>query len=59
MRGMLSNLAASRAAATAARLEQVARQGETSAFEEAFTAFESDVHELLPQLDACVPEVSK
>jgi HPt (histidine-containing phosphotransfer) domain-containing protein len=56
---MLSNLAASRAAATAARLEQVARQGETSAFEEAFTAFESDVHELLPQLDACVPEVSK
>jgi two-component system sensor histidine kinase/response regulator len=59
MRGMLSNLAATRAAATAARLEQLARQGETSAFEEAFAAFESDVRELLPQLDACVPEACK
>jgi HPt (histidine-containing phosphotransfer) domain-containing protein len=56
---MLSNLAATRAAATAARLEQLARRGETSAFEEAYAAFESDVRELLPQLDACVPEACK
>jgi PAS domain S-box-containing protein len=59
MRGMLSNLAATRAAATAARLEQLARRGETSAFEEAYAAFEGDVRELLPQLDACVPEACK
>jgi two-component system sensor histidine kinase/response regulator len=59
MRGMLSNLAATRAAATAARLEQLARRGETSAFGEAYAAFESDVRELLPQLDACVPEACK
>jgi two-component system sensor histidine kinase/response regulator len=57
MKGMLSNLAATQAAATAARLEQMGRQEEASGFPEAFAVFESDAMQLLPQLDACMAEV--
>ena len=57
LRGMLSNLAASQAAATAARLEQMGRKNETLGFQEAFGVFENDVNKLLPQLDACMAEV--
>lgn len=59
LNGMLSNLAATQAAATAARLEQLGRQGETSGFEKVFAAFESDARKLLPQLDACMAEVCR
>ena len=59
LRGMLSNLAASQAAATAARLEQMGRQKETLGYQEAFGVFENDANELLPQLDACMAEVRK
>lgn len=57
--GMLSNLAATQAAATAARLEQMGRMEEVSGFQEAFTAFENDAKKLLPQLDACMAEACK
>jgi len=59
LRGMLSNLAASQAAATAARLEQMGRKNETLGFQEAFGVFENDANKLLPQLDACMAEVCK
>jgi HPt (histidine-containing phosphotransfer) domain-containing protein len=56
---MLSNLSATQAAATAARLEQMGRKKETLGFQEAFVAFENDASRLLPQLDACLTEVCK
>jgi HPt (histidine-containing phosphotransfer) domain-containing protein len=59
LRGMLSNLAATQAAATAARLEQMGRKKEILGFQEAFGAFENDANRLLPQLDACLTEVCK
>jgi CheY-like chemotaxis protein/HPt (histidine-containing phosphotransfer) domain-containing protein len=59
LRGMLSNLSATQAAATAARLEQMGRKKETLGFQEAFVAFENDASRLLPQLDACLTEVCK
>jgi two-component system sensor histidine kinase/response regulator len=57
--GMLSNLSATEAAATAARLEQMGRKKETLGFQEAFGRFENDANRLLPQLDACLTEVCK
>jgi CheY-like chemotaxis protein len=59
LRGMLSNLAATQAAATAARLEQMGRKNETLGFQEAFGVFQNDANKLLPQLDACMAEVCK
>jgi HPt (histidine-containing phosphotransfer) domain-containing protein len=59
LKGMLLNLAANQAAATAARLEQLGRQGESSRYAEVFATFESDAGKLLPQLDACMAEVCK
>jgi len=59
LRGMLSNLAATQAAASAARLEQMGRKEVVSEFQEAFAAFENDAKKLLPQLDACMAEVGK
>lgn len=54
LKGMLSNLAASQAAATAARLEQLGRQGDSSGLERAFATFKGDTNELLPLLEACM-----
>jgi len=54
LKGMLSNLAASQPAATAARLEQLGRQGDSSGLEGAFAAFKGDTSELLPLLEACM-----
>ena len=59
LRGMLSNLAASQAAATAARLEQMGRKKEILGFQEAFGVFQNDANKLLPLLDACLAEVCK
>ena len=59
LKGMLSNLAAHQAAASAGRLEALGRSGEASAFQEAFSAFARDAMKLLPQLDACMAEVCK
>jgi len=57
LKGMLLNLAASRAAASAGLLEQLGRNGEKSGFQDALVAFERDASSLLPQLDACMAEV--
>jgi HPt (histidine-containing phosphotransfer) domain-containing protein len=57
LKGMLSTLAATQAAATAARLEQMGQRGETSALLEVFTSFEREVARLLAQVDASMPEV--
>jgi PAS domain S-box-containing protein len=57
LKGMLLNLAASQAAASAGRLEQLGRTGEASGFQHAFAAFERDATSLVPQLEACVEEV--
>jgi len=59
LRGMLSNLAASRAAVAAARLEQMGRKKEILGFQEAFDVFQDDANKLLPQLDACMAKVCK
>ena len=57
LQGMLLNLAAGPAAAAAGRLEQLGRNGEIPAIQEAFAAFESSAASLLPQLEACMAEV--
>src|SRR2546426_9029649 len=49
LRGMLSNLAASRAAVAAAPLEQMGRKKEILCFQEAFGVLENDANQLLPQ----------
>jgi HPt (histidine-containing phosphotransfer) domain-containing protein len=54
LKGMLSNLAASQAAATAARLEQLGRQGDSSELEKVFATFKGDTNELLLLLEACM-----
>jgi two-component system sensor histidine kinase/response regulator len=57
LKGMLSTLAATQAATTAAWLEEMGQRGETSALLEVFAAFESEAAMLLTQVDASMPEV--
>jgi two-component system sensor histidine kinase/response regulator len=57
LKGMLSNLAAGKAAGAAADLESLARNGETSKFEESLSAFQSIADEMFRQLDTCMAEV--
>lgn len=59
LKGMLLNLSANQAAATATRLEQLGRKGETSWYAEALAAFESDARNLLPELDAYMTEACR
>ncbi len=59
LKGMLSNLAATQAAAAAAKLEQLGRNGEVSQFQEAFAFVETNASKLLPQLEAYIAEVHK
>src|SRR6267154_791429 len=54
LRGMLSNLGTTRAAAAAARLEQLGDSSDGTALKSALALFESDVTGLLPELEACV-----
>jgi HPt (histidine-containing phosphotransfer) domain-containing protein len=56
LKGMLSGLSVTRAAALAAGLEQMAREGKTSGLTEALALFESEVADLLPELDAYTEE---
>ena len=56
LKGMLSGLSVTRAAALAAALEQMAREGKTSGLTEALALLESEVADLLPELDACAEE---
>ena len=57
LKGMFANLAALKAAASASRLEQLARSGETPSLKTAFAEFERDLHGLLPEIDAYLAEV--
>lgn len=56
LKGMLSNLALAKASASAARLEQLARTGETASLPDAFAAFEQEVHGLLPEMESYMAE---
>jgi HPt (histidine-containing phosphotransfer) domain-containing protein len=56
LKGMLANLSVTKAAASAARLEQIARAGETASFAEAFAVLAQDVHGLLPAMERCIAE---
>ena len=49
--GMLSCIAATRAAALAGQLEQMGREGRTLGLSDALTPFEHEVAKLLPELD--------
>jgi HPt (histidine-containing phosphotransfer) domain-containing protein len=52
LKGMLSGLSVTRAAATASRLEEMGREGDTSGLTDALTLLESEVAQLLPELHA-------
>jgi HPt (histidine-containing phosphotransfer) domain-containing protein len=56
LKGMLSGLSVTEAAATASRLEQMGRAGQTSGLTEAVTLLENEVADLLPELDAYTAE---
>jgi two-component system sensor histidine kinase/response regulator len=56
LKGMLSNLAVTKAAASAGQLEQQARVGDQSSLKQAFAAFESDVQGLLPEMETYMAE---
>jgi HPt (histidine-containing phosphotransfer) domain-containing protein len=57
LKGMLANLSVTNASASAARLEQLARAGETASFQNAFAAFAQDVRGLLPVMESYMVEV--
>jgi len=57
LKGMLGNLAATRAAACAADLEQLARAKDTVSFARALVAFEHETLQLIPEMEACLVEV--
>jgi CheY-like chemotaxis protein len=57
LKGMLSNLAATRAAKLATQMEQLARQGQSRDFADLLYQFETEARILLPQLEAYVTEV--
>jgi HPt (histidine-containing phosphotransfer) domain-containing protein len=54
LRGMLSNLGATRGTAAAAQLEQLGDSSDHTALKSALALFESEVIDLLPELEACV-----
>ena len=56
LKGMLSGLSVTQASATASRLEQMGREGKTSGLTDALTLLESEVAQLLPELDAYAEE---
>jgi HPt (histidine-containing phosphotransfer) domain-containing protein len=51
---MLSNLGTARASAAAARLERLEDSSDGAALKSALAFFESEVTDLLPELEACV-----
>lgn len=57
LKGMLSNLAATRAAACAAALENSGRTKDTSSFAKALVAFEHETLCLIPEMDSYLLEV--
>jgi two-component system, sensor histidine kinase and response regulator len=57
LKGMLANLSVTKASASAARLEHLARAGETASFQDAFAVFAQDVCGLLPAMESYMLEV--
>jgi HPt (histidine-containing phosphotransfer) domain-containing protein len=57
LRGMLSNLAVTRAAAAAGALEELARAGAGASIPEALATFEREVQGLLPEIESHMAEV--
>jgi HPt (histidine-containing phosphotransfer) domain-containing protein len=58
LKGMLSGLSVTQAAATASRLEQMGREGSTSELADVLTLLENELADLLPELDAYASEVN-
>ena len=56
LKGMLANLAVAKAAASAGRLERLARAGELSSLGGALADFEKDVQGLLPEMESYLAE---
>jgi HPt (histidine-containing phosphotransfer) domain-containing protein len=56
LKGMLANLAATRAAACAATLEQLARAKDTTSFAKVLVAFEHETLDLVPEMEGCLTE---
>jgi HPt (histidine-containing phosphotransfer) domain-containing protein len=56
LKGMLANLAVTKAAASANRLERLARAGEISSLGDALAAFEKEVQGLLPEMESYIAE---
>jgi HPt (histidine-containing phosphotransfer) domain-containing protein len=52
LKGMLANLAVTKAADSASRLEGLARAGETASLRDALAAFERQVQGLLPEMES-------
>jgi two-component system, sensor histidine kinase and response regulator len=59
LRGMLSNLAAARAAAATGRLENAARGGDQAGLMEGFALFEKEVSGLMPELGTYLEEARR
>jgi HPt (histidine-containing phosphotransfer) domain-containing protein len=59
LKGMLSSLGATRAAAAASRLEALSSAGETAPLLDALSTLESEADRLLPELEAYMPEVRR
>ena len=57
LKGMLSNLSATRAAACAAALEHIGRAKDTPSFAKALVAFEHEALHLIPEMDTYLLEV--
>jgi HPt (histidine-containing phosphotransfer) domain-containing protein len=56
LKGMLANMAVTKAADYASRLEQLARAGEISSLRGAFDVFEKEVQGLLPEMESYMAE---
>jgi two-component system sensor histidine kinase/response regulator len=59
LRGMFANLAATRAAAAAAQLERMGKDGVTQGLAQAFARLESESAAVLPLLDSCLVEAHR
>jgi HPt (histidine-containing phosphotransfer) domain-containing protein len=59
LKGMLSSLGATRAAAAASRLEALSSTEETAPLRDALNSLESEADRLLPELEAYMPEVRR
>ena len=59
LKGMLSNLAGTRAAAAAARIEQLSKAGNTEGLAAAWQDLRNETNLLVPEVDAYLKEVRR